>query len=153
MSRLKIRAPQDLGAAVVFFAIGLVGLYLGASLGGMRAGAQLGSGSLPRALCWICLGFGVFMLVRAFVTDGPPIAKIPWRAVVVVTAAIVVFGALIERFGYRAGGHHRATGGELRAHEQPLARVHDLRRRCSPGGATLLFITLLGQPLRYFGGN
>jgi hypothetical protein len=152
VSRLKIRAPQDLGAAVVFFAIGLVGLYLGAKLGGMRAGAQLGSGSLPRALCWICLAFGAFMLVRAFVTDGPPIARVPWRAVTVVTAAVVIFGVLVELVGY--------VPAAITAPLVASFALKDNRWRESTifavllaGGATLLFITLLGQPLRYFGGN
>jgi hydrogenase expression/formation protein HypD len=44
LDALKI-AQQNPEKQVVFFAIGLVGLYLGAKLGGMRAGAQLGSGS------------------------------------------------------------------------------------------------------------
>ena len=152
MSRLKIRAPQDLGAAVVFFAIGLVGLYLGAKLGGMRAGAQLGSGSLPRALCWICLGFGALMSIRAFVTEGPPIARIPWRAVVVVTAAIVVFGLLIERFGYVPAAIVAPLVASF-ALKNSRWRESTVFAVLLAGGATLLFITLLGQPLRYFGGN
>jgi hypothetical protein len=152
VSRLKIRAPQDLGAAVVFFAIGLVGLYLGASLGGMRAGAQLGSGSLPRALCWICVAFGVFMLVRAFVTDGPPIARVPWRAVTVVTAAVVIFGLLIERFGYVPAAIAAPLMASL-ALKGNRWRESTVFAVLLAGGATLLFITLLGQPLRYFGGN
>jgi hypothetical protein len=152
VSRLKIRAPQDLGAAVVFFVIGLVGLYLGAKLGGMRAGAQLGSGSLPRALCWICLAFGVLMSIRAFVTDGPPIARVPWRAVTVVTAAVVIFGALIELVGYVPA----AIAAPLVA---SFAVTNNRWRESSifavllAAGASLLFITLLGQPLHYLGGN
>lgn len=152
MSKFKIRAPQDLGAAVIFLAIGLVGLYLGANLGSMRAGSQLGSGSLPRALCWICVGFGVVMFLRSLSTDGPPIAYIPWRAVIVVTAAIVVFGATIELFGYIPA----AVAAPLLA----SFALKDNRWRESTifavllaSGATLLFITALGQPLHYFGGN
>jgi hypothetical protein len=150
--RIRIRAPQDLGAAVVFFAVGLVGLYLATGLGSMRAGAQLGSGSLPRALCWISLGFGAFNLVRAFVTDGPPIARVPWRAVVVVTAAVAIFGLMIERFGY--------VPAAIVAPLLASFALKDNRWRESTvfavllaTGATVLFITLLGQPLRYIGGN
>jgi putative tricarboxylic transport membrane protein len=151
VSRLKIRAPQDLGAAVVFFAIGLVGLYLGAKLGGMRAGAQLGSGSMPRALCWICLAFGAFMLIRSLLTDGPPIARVPWRAVVVVTAAIVVFGVLIERFGYVPAAIVAPLLASF-ALKGSRWRESLVFAVLLAGGATLLFITLLGQPLRYIGG-
>jgi len=152
VSRLRVRAPQDLGAAVLFFAIGLIGLYFAAKLGSMRAGAQLGSGSLPRALCWICLGFGAFMLIRAFVTDGPAIARVPWRAVAVVSAAIVIFGAMIERIGYVPA-----------AIIAPLVASFAIRNSgwreslvfavLLAAGAALLFIGVLGQPLRYLGGN
>lgn len=151
MSRFRVRAPQDLGAAVVFFAIGLAGLYFSAKLGGMRAGAQLGSGSLPRALCWICLAFGVLMSIRAFVTDGPPIARIPWRAVTVVTAAVVIFGLLIERFGYVPAAIAAPLVASF-ALEGSRWRESTIFAVLLAGGATLLFITLLGQPLRYFGG-
>ena len=152
MTKLKIRAPQDLGAAAIFLVIGLVGLYFGASLGGMRAGNQLGSGSMPIALCWISVGFGVVMLIRAYMTEGPAIAHIPWRAVVVVSAAIVLFGALIELIGY--------VPAAILAPLLSSFALKDNRWRESTifavllaAGATLLFITALGQPLPYFGGN
>ena len=152
MSRLKIRAPQDLGAAVIFLAIGLVGLYFGASLGGMRAGTQLGSGSLPRALCWICVGFGVLMFIRSLVTDGPAIAAVPWRAVAVISAAIVLFGAMIEIVGYLPAAIFAPLLSSF-ALKNNRWRESALFAVLLAVGATLLFITALGQPLHYFGGN
>jgi hypothetical protein len=152
MSWLKVRAPQDFGAAVIFFAIGLTGLYFGADLGGMQGGAQLGSGSMPRALCWICLGFAGLLIIRAFAHDGPAVASVPWRAVAVVTAAVILFGLLIETAGY-----------VVAAIAAPLAASFALPKSrwgesivfsvLLAAGAALLFITLLGQPLHYFGSN
>ena len=152
MSWLKIRAPQDFGAAVIFFAVGLAGLYFGAGLGGMLEGAQLGSGSMPRALCWICLGFGAFLTMRALVHDGPAIPPVPWRAVAIVTAAVVLFGLLIESAGYIVA-----------AIAAPLAASFALPKSrwgesivfsvLLAAAAALLFITILGQPLHYFGSN
>jgi putative tricarboxylic transport membrane protein len=118
----------------------------------MRAGAQLGSGSLPRALCWICLAFGVFMLVRAFVTDGPPIARVPWRAVTVVTSAVVIFGALIEFVGYVPAAISAPLVASF-ALKNSRWRESTIFAVLLAAGASLLFITLLGQPLHYFGGN
>ena len=152
MIGLKIRAPQDLGAAAIFLVIGLVGLYFGAGLGGMRLGNQLGSGSMPRALCWISLGFGVVMLVRAFVIKGPPIAHIPWRAVVIVSAAVVLFGALIEFVGYVPAAILAPLLSSF-ALKDSRWRESTLFAVLLAAGATLLFITALGQPLHYFGGN
>lgn len=152
MFKRKIRAPQDFAASIIFLVVGLVGLYFGANLGGMRAGTQLGSGSLPRVLCWTSMGFGGVMFVRSLVTDGPPMAPIPWRAAAMVSVAIVAFGAMIEVAGYIPA----AIAAPLLA----SFAIKDNRWRESTlfavllaTGATLLFITALGQPLQYFGGN
>ncbi|GEM_PF-1991003 len=152
MSKSRIRAPQDLGAAAIFLVVGLVGLYFGASLGGMRAGNQLGSGSMPRALCWISVGFGVVMLIRAFITDGPAIARIPWRAGVVITAAVISFGAVIELLGYVPAAILAPLLSSF-ALKGNRWRESTLFAVLLAGGAALLFITALGQPLHYFGGN
>ena len=150
-SRFKIRAPQDLGAAVIFLVIGLVGLYFGASLGGMRAGAQLGSGSLPRALSWISVGFGVVMFIRSLMTDGPPIAPVPWRAVLMVSLGIILFGAIIEVAGYVPAAI-MATLLSSFALKDNRWRESTIFAVLLAIGATLLFITALGQPLHYIGG-
>jgi hypothetical protein len=152
MSWLKIRAPQDFGAAVIFFTTGIVGLYFGAGLGGMQGGAQLGSGSMPRALCWICLGFAAFLTIRAFVHDGPAIPPVPWRAVAVITAAVILFALLIERSGYlvAAVAAPLAASFALPKNRWVESAVFSV---LLAAGAALLFITLLGQPLHYFGSN
>jgi hypothetical protein len=152
MYRLKIRAPQDLGAAGIFFAIGVTGLYFGAGLGGIQEGAQLGSGTMPRALCWICLGFALVLGIRALLHDGPAIAPVPWRAVAVVTAAVVLFGLLIETLGYVAAAIAAplAASFALPNSRWGESAIFSLLLAIA---AALLFITLLGQPLHYFGSN
>jgi hypothetical protein len=97
---IRIRAPQDFGAAIIFLVVGLAGLYFGANLSGMKASGQLGSGTMPRILSWICLGFSALMLYRALRIDRPDAEIVPWRALASVTAAVIVFGFLIERVGY-----------------------------------------------------
>ena len=98
------------------------------------------------------MGFGGVMFVRSLVTDGPPMAPIPWRAAAMVSVAIVAFGAMIEVAGYIPA----AIAAPLLA----SFAIKDNRWRESTffaillaAGATLLFITALGQPLQYFGGN
>jgi hypothetical protein len=146
---LKIRSPQDLGAALIFLCVGLAGLYFGASLAGIKPNGQLGSGTMPRILCWICIGFSGLMLFRALRVDGPALARVPWRAVGMVTIAVITFGALVEQAGYL-----------LAAIVTPLIAalaLPDIRWKEAllvsillGIGTTILFIVLLGQPLNPF---
>ena len=150
MPNIKIRAPQDFVAAVIFLLVGIVGLYLGANLAGMKAGSQLGSGSLPRVLCVILIGFGVFMLVKSLSKDGPPISPIPWRAVVLISLSIVGFGSMIELVGYIPAAICAPFVASFALKENRW-RESAIFSALLAIGAALLFITALGQPLRYFG--
>ncbi len=148
---IRIRAPQDFGAAVIFLVVGLAGLYFGANLPGIKASGQLGSGTMPRILSWICLGFSALMLYRALRFDGPHAEIVPWRALASVTAAVIVFGFLIERVGYlptaMATPMIAALGlAGMRWREAALvAFLLGL-------GTTLLFVIILGQPLKLWWG-
>ncbi|HEY8360174.1 MAG TPA: tripartite tricarboxylate transporter TctB family protein [Ramlibacter sp.] len=97
---LTLKSPQDLGAAAVFSTVGIAGLYFGAELPGTHADGQLGSGTFPFVLSWICLGFGAISALRAFSFDGPAPLVLPPRPVLAIVASIIAFGLLVERLGY-----------------------------------------------------
>ncbi|ANY84077.1 hypothetical protein BB934_38115 (plasmid) [Microvirga ossetica] len=148
---IRIRAPQDLGAGIIFLGVGFAGLYLGANLSGIGASGQLGSGTMPRILSWICLGFGALMLFRALRIDGPPAAIVPWRALASVTFAVILFGFLIERVGYVPTAIATpliAAFGLPGVRWKEAALVAVLLGL----GTALLFVIILGQPLKLWGG-
>jgi hypothetical protein len=147
---VRIRAPQDFGAAMLFISIGLLGLYFGADLAGMRAGAQLGSGSVPRGLSWLSIGFGAVMLVQSLTKDGPPIAPVPWRAVLVILSSVLLFGLLIERLGYVPAAFAAPFLASF-ALKNDRWRESGLFAAGLALATAVLFITLLGQPMLYFG--
>lgn len=149
---IRVRAPQDLGAAFIFLTIGLAGLALGAKLPGMRAGGQLGSGTMPSILSMLCLGFSALMLLRALKVDGPGLAAVPWRSLAVVTAAVVVFGVLVERVGYGPTAVITPLVASF-ALPKPRWREAILVSVLLGIGTTLLFIGALGQPLKVWGGT
>jgi hypothetical protein len=147
---LRIRAPQDFGAALIFLLVGVAGLWFGSRLPGMGANGQLGSGTMPRILSWICIGYSVLMLFKALRYEGPPIAAVPWRAVVAVTVAVIAFGALIELIGF-------APTAVIVPLVATLA-LRDIRwlealvvAILLAAGTSLLFVILLGQPMQLFG--
>ena len=64
----------------------------------------MGTGYVPRLLCWILLGLGTIVLVqglRAAQTERPLSSAdmSAWRPVIFVTASLVIFGLSIEHLG------------------------------------------------------
>jgi hypothetical protein len=95
---LRIKSPQDIGAAVVFMGIGLAGLYFGSDLAFGSAG-RMGPGYFPMILSSLILGIGVIVGLKALTIEGPPIEAMHLRPILVVVAAILAFGYLIDRIG------------------------------------------------------
>jgi hypothetical protein len=95
---LRIRSPQDLGAAVVLVAIGLAGAYFGKDLSFGTAGS-MGPGYFPIILSWIIVGVGLVLGLTGVTVEGPPIEPIQFRPITVIIAAILVFGILISTAG------------------------------------------------------
>jgi len=94
----RIKSPQDVGAAVVFMAIGLAGVYFGSDLTFGTAG-RMGPGYFPIILSWIIFAIGVIVGLQGLTIQGPPIEPVQLRPMLVIIAAIVAFGYLVERLG------------------------------------------------------
>ncbi len=96
---LRIKSPQDLGAAIVLAIIGFGGLWFGRDLDVGRF-EDMGPGYLPIVLSWSLLGFAAIVLLRALTIQGPPIEKVAPRAVLLVIAATVLFALMIDTAGF-----------------------------------------------------
>ncbi len=94
----RVKSPQDLGAAVVFVAIGLAGAYFGKDLSFGTAG-RMGPGYFPIILSWIIVAVGFVLGFTAVTVEGPPIEPVQLRPITVIIAAILVFGLLIGAAG------------------------------------------------------
>jgi uncharacterized membrane protein YozB (DUF420 family) len=95
---LRIKSPQDAGAALVFIVIGLAGAYFGRDLAFGSAG-RMGPGYFPIILSWIIVAIGLIVGAKALTIDGPPIEPVQFRPIAVIIAAILVFGYLIDIVG------------------------------------------------------
>ena len=142
---LRVRSPQDLGAGLLFIAIGGLGLYLARDLtyGSAR---NMGPGFFPTWLSGLVLLLGIVTAVRSFTLTGPPIGKLNLRPLLVVLAAVTVGGYLIDRVGLAlalvtmtlVAGLARA---DARWHEVALLGVG------MAVAAVVVFVYLLGQPM------
>jgi hypothetical protein len=95
---LRIRSPQDFGAAVVFIAIGLAGVYFGSDLR-FGTAAGMGPGYFPVVLSWVIVVIGGIVGIKAVTVEGPRIEPVQLRPLIVIIPAILIFGYLIDKLG------------------------------------------------------
>ena len=94
----RIKSPQDAGAAVVFIAIGVAGIYFGSDLRFGSAGS-MGPGFFPVILSWTIVGIGVIVGAKALAVEGPRIEPIQLRPILVIVSSILAFGYVIDKVG------------------------------------------------------
>jgi hypothetical protein len=142
---VRIKSPQDLGAAVLFVSIGVAGVFFGT---GLEYGSpmRMGPGFFPAWVSWLLIGIGVVVSARSLVVTGPPIEAPRWRTLVFINASILLFGFLIGRAG-------------LALSVVALTFVAAMARPMAPIGETaafavllsvftaVVFVYLLGQPI------
>jgi hypothetical protein len=98
MARVRIKGPQDLGAAVVFILIGIAGLVFGQELA-FGTSAKMGPGYFPTILSILILALGVGLLIHAFIVSGPSIEPVQLRPIFFIVVSILAFGYLIALLG------------------------------------------------------
>src|SRR5438874_13674652 len=100
---LHLLARKDVLAGLLFVAVALLGLWLSRDYP-IGTALRMGTGYVPRLLCWILLALGVVVLVQGL-REGQGAHLVSseqgsaWRAVIFVTASLVIFGVSIERLG------------------------------------------------------
>ena len=95
---LRVKSPQNLGAAVIFIGLALIGLVYGRDLP-FGSAAKMGPGFFPTILSLLILGIGLLNVARALTIDGPEIEKPHWRPLTFVCAAMMIFGLTINYIG------------------------------------------------------
>ena len=95
---LRVRNPQDLGAGLLFIAIGLGGLYLGSGLtfGTARA---MGPGYFPTVIIGLFLLIGLAVGLGALSVEGPAVERFHLRPLGFTLLSIASFSLLIDRLG------------------------------------------------------
>lgn len=95
---MRIRSSQDFVTGLLFIAVGLGALWIGADYN-MGTAQRPGTGVLPRILAWCLIGCGGLLWIKAFLSDGPDLGVWAWRPFILIPLAIVVFSVLIDRLG------------------------------------------------------
>ena len=93
------RALKDILAGVVFLAIGLA-FAVGSLSYEIGTPLRMGPGYFPLVLGGVLAGLGLLVIAKGFVAgEGDPIGEVGWRAVVMITAALLFFGLTVRGLG------------------------------------------------------
>src|SRR3954451_6336884 len=96
-------ARRDVLAGLLFIGVAVFGLWLSRDYP-IGTALRMGTGYVPRLLCWLLFGLGVVVLVQGLreAQDSRALSSADvsaWRPLVFVTASLVIFGLSIERLG------------------------------------------------------
>ena len=99
----RVLGRKDVLAGLLFIAVAALGLWLSRDYP-IGTALSMGTGYVPRLLCWLLLGLGAIILVQGLreAQDARPLSSddvSALRPVVFVTASLVIFGLSIERLG------------------------------------------------------
>jgi hypothetical protein len=95
---LRVKSPQDFGAALFFMLFGLAAVYFARHLA-LGTAMRIGPGYFPTLLGWLIFGIGAVLMVRAVTVQGPSIERPSLRPLLFVIATILAFAVLIETAG------------------------------------------------------
>ncbi|MEO6744398.1 MAG: tripartite tricarboxylate transporter TctB family protein [Caldimonas sp.] len=98
---MKIKSQRDFVSGLMFVLVG-AGFAIGATNYSMGTSARPGAGYFPLMLSVIMAILGAIVLFKSLTIEsanGDPIGSIAWKPLLIIVAAITVFGLLLERLG------------------------------------------------------
>jgi Tripartite tricarboxylate transporter TctB family len=95
---VRIRAPKDFWAGVMFCGFAAVGILAarGYSLG---SAGKMGPGYFPLWLGGALAALGAILIGRSLVLDGEPVPRFHLLPLTIIAAAVCLFGLMIEPLG------------------------------------------------------
>lgn len=96
---IRLRSPKDAIAGLMFI---LLAGTLAWSAGRLELGTtgRMGPGYFPLLLSGILGVLGLVILIGGLRIDGPSLPRGEWKGLALVTAAILVFGAVVQPWGF-----------------------------------------------------
>jgi hypothetical protein len=98
---MKIKSQRDFWSGLMFLVVGVVFAF-GATAYSFGSSASPGPGYFPFGLGIMLSLLGAFVLFKALTLEsenGDPIGDIAWRPLLIIVAAIALFGVALPRLG------------------------------------------------------
>jgi len=98
---LHTLARKNVLAGLMFIAIAALGLWVSRDYP-IGTALRMGTGYVPRLLCWILMGLGAAIAVQGLREKDAPPERTSWRQlmpIAIVTTSLVAFAMAIEQLG------------------------------------------------------
>jgi hypothetical protein len=98
---VKIKSQRDFWSGLMFVVVGAT-FAIGATNYSMGTSARPGAGYFPLMLSVIMAVLGAIVLFKSLTIESPGgdlIGSIAWKPLLIIVAAIAIFGVLLERLG------------------------------------------------------
>ena len=93
---------KDVLAGLMFIAVSVFGLWASRNYP-VGTATRMGTGYVPRLLCWVLLGLGVLVMLQGIrdTSRGGRLGETPpiWRSIIFITASLFVFAFAIQPLG------------------------------------------------------
>lgn len=97
MSQL-VRNTKEFLISLVYLVLGLGALYICRDYD-MGTAGKMGAAYFPTVLSYLLIAVGLLSLVRSFIKPGPPIGTFAVKGLLLVIAAIFLFGFIVRGAG------------------------------------------------------
>lgn len=145
-----LQTDKDILSGFFFIALGTFGLWLGWDYA-FGTAARMGPGFVPKLLCWLLVVTGAVIAAAGLIRRGPGMDRWDLRPLAFVLAAVLVFGALIERSGLVAATIGLVLVGAAGSAETRWVETLILSAALALA-SVLIFVRGLGLPLKIMAG-
>jgi hypothetical protein len=97
--KLRIRAPKDFWAGLMFIGCGLFFMIWALTHYQMGTAVRMGPAYFPTVLGGLLAFLGVLALVESLAMVGPPVPRFAFRPLVLISGACVVYGYTMKPLG------------------------------------------------------
>jgi len=141
----RVRDQRDFWSGILFIAFGCAGLWFGRGFA-IGSLSRMGPGFFPLLMSIALIGTGAFLVTRSLIVPGEPVERIALWPQLLILAAIVAFGLLIERVGLAGAVIAVAVVAGIAARGLRWYELAALALAMS-ALSVVLFVYLLGQPI------
>lgn len=133
---MKIHLSTDFLTGLLFSGLGATAIIIGAKYP-LGTAARMGAGYFPLLVSVGLIILGSILLVRSFVSETEEVGEIDLRPFLVMLASVLLFGLLIEDWGFPLAGAVVVVGASL------AGRVFKLIETSLLAVGLVVFCTLL----------
>lgn len=114
---MRIRSPRDFWAGAMFVAFGVFFVAWSFLKYQMGSAVRMGPGYFPAVLGGLLVVLGLVVLLKSLASDGPKVARLYLKPLLLVSGSVVAYGYLMKPAGLALATIAAVVIGALAGHE------------------------------------